>query len=131
MQTPTLNVAARFWALRRHLAALPTDIDALSELETVKADLKSRGWKFDERVRVSFTRGEKHYVTLPYSEACMHMRCAGKTALVEWKRNGNCQIYSYDGRPFSTSVTAGEAGLMQQEDPELRLAHLNREAPLL
>lgn len=60
-------------------------------------------------------------VRLPYSEVCMHMRVAGRRAMVEiltTHRYPSAQIW-LDGRRYSTPVTLGEAGIgrMRGADP--------------
>lgn len=65
--------------------------------------------------RVAFAPGERHAITLPYSEVCIHMRVAGRTTEVELSANGReAQIY-IDGRPYSTAVLPGEAGILESD----------------
>jgi hypothetical protein len=64
-------------------------------------------------LRVDFAPGDRHAVTLPYSEVCIHMRVAGRTAEVELSRNGRQAQIFMDGQPFSTPVLPGEAGLLE------------------
>jgi len=52
-------------------------------------------------------------VELPYSEACMHMRVAGKTMEVLVLQNG-AQLFDSDGKEFSFPITHGEAGIIAE-----------------
>lgn len=48
--------------------------------------------------------------TMPFSEACMHMKVAGKVHSVLVTRDG-AQILNHDGTKFSFEVALGEAGI--------------------
>lgn len=52
---------------------------------------------------------------LPYSEVCMHMKIAGKPALVKLLPHNMAQVY-IDGKPFSAPITRGEAGVRYGSD---------------
>ena len=60
--------------------------------------------------------GEFVELTVGYSEVCMHMRVAGQrmTAQLLDSRYPAVQLYQ-DGRPFSSPITPGEAGLYCDE----------------
>jgi hypothetical protein len=51
-------------------------------------------------------------VVLPWSEACVHMRVAGREMWVRPVANGMAQILNDDGSNFSSPITRGEAGLV-------------------
>ncbi len=50
-------------------------------------------------------------VELPYSEACMCLRVAGKTMNVKVLEHNAAQLMDDDGIPFSFPITHGEAGI--------------------
>lgn len=54
-------------------------------------------------------------LVLPYSEVCVSMGLAGKRATVKMLSERSAQIY-VNGEPFSSAVTLGEAGIMQDSD---------------
>jgi len=58
----------------------------------------------------TFTIGERRTLELPFSEACMFLRVAGKTMLTEYVGDGMVQVLNDDGTNFSFPVTVGEAG---------------------
>ena len=65
--------------------------------------------------------GETVTLELPWSEVCMSMRVAGRTAQVRLEPvddRDNCvaQIFDAEGRPFSFPVLPGEAGIMRNTD---------------
>jgi hypothetical protein len=70
--------------------------------------------------RINLKSGDRVEVILPHSEVCMHMRVAGKRAIVEVVTNGlnytSAQIRRQDGTPFSAAVTLGEAGLYEDRE---------------
>lgn len=59
---------------------------------------------------------------LPYSEVCMHMKVAGKPALVELLPANMAQLY-IDEVKFSMPITRGEAGVPYDE-PGIKMAEL-------
>lgn len=54
--------------------------------------------------------GEVVNVMLPWSEACMHLKVAGRTRPVEVLATG-AQILNWDRSNYSFPVTHGEAGI--------------------
>lgn len=59
--------------------------------------------------------GDRWLATMPYSEVCMHMRIADKKMICEFAKTiyPMIQLYSLDGKPFSSPVTTGEAGVYE------------------
>lgn len=55
--------------------------------------------------------GERVWVELPWSEACMWLKKAGEHAEVEITEAG-AQILNEDGTRYSFAVTYGEAGIL-------------------
>ncbi|MEU1552205.1 hypothetical protein ABZ517_05710 [Streptomyces scabiei] len=53
--------------------------------------------------------GDHIFVTLPYSEVCVHLGVADRVMEVEVREHG-AQLMK-DGRPFSIPITWGEAGI--------------------
>lgn len=65
--------------------------------------------------------GETVTLELPWSEVCMSMHVAGRTAQVRLEPcddHGRCvaQIFDDNGRPFSFPVLPGEAGFYRNTD---------------
>ena len=58
---------------------------------------------------VNLEIGDRIYVTLPFSEVCVHMGVADRGMEVE-VREHSAQLYK-DGEPFSMAITWGEAGI--------------------
>lgn len=58
----------------------------------------------------TFRPGEEGVVTLPWSEACMHLGVAGEQMRVRVSGTG-VQLLHPDGEVFSSPITHGEAGL--------------------
>lgn len=54
--------------------------------------------------------GEIRRITLPWSEACIHLRVADREMTVECLANG-AQLRNDDGSAFSFPITHGEAGI--------------------
>lgn len=64
------------------------------------------------KIRRNIQAGDRVTLELPFSEVCMHFRLAGKVAEVEFLQ-GRYELVAqvhYQGRPFSSPITAGEAG---------------------
>jgi len=61
--------------------------------------------------------GQRGRKRMPFSEVCMHMRIAGKYMDFELlnKEYPGVQLYE-DGRPFSGSITTGEAGIFHDSE---------------
>src|SRR4051812_5343087 len=76
---------------------------------------------------LSIRPGEIARITLPFSEACCHMRVAGKEMYVELLASGEedprggsnvqygAQLYRDDLTKFSFPITLGEAGIFRNE----------------
>jgi hypothetical protein len=54
--------------------------------------------------------GDVVYVTLPWSEACMHLKLTDQVRQVRILDSG-VQILNEDGTPYSFPITHGEAGV--------------------
>lgn len=70
---------------------------------------------FDYNNRKPVILGERYQGEMPHSEVCIHMQVAGKVMefeLLENKRS--VQLYK-DGRPFSSPILCGEAGLFRED----------------
>ena len=81
--------------------------------------------------QVNFKPGQKHVITVGYSEAAMHLRMAGRTVPVKLSATGrSAQLYDERGRQVSFPITAGEAGIYHQngryygyrEEPAIHMA---------
>ncbi|MFD9815184.1 hypothetical protein [Streptomyces sp. NPDC059080] len=59
--------------------------------------------------RVDLEIGDHIFVTLPWSEVCVHMQVADRVLEVEVLQDG-AQLHM-DGRPYSMAITWGEAGI--------------------
>lgn len=63
---------------------------------------------------------EVYYLTMPYSEVCMHMGIAGKKMyakiLEREEKPVAAQLFDENKRPFSSPVTTGEAGFYEDEE---------------
>lgn len=57
--------------------------------------------------------GDAIRVRMPYSEVCSHMRVAGKPMTVQVVGDDYpmAQLFGDDGRPFSSPILLGEAGI--------------------
>lgn len=65
--------------------------------------------------------GHRYEKVMPYSEVCLHMRIAGQRMAFEivpssaWGHS--VQLYDLrDGRPFSSPILTGEAGLFEDSE---------------
>lgn len=64
--------------------------------------------------------GDTVLAVLPHSEVCLHMRVAGRLAMLRMKgsegsnRITSVQIHKLDGQPFSSAVLPGEAGVRSE-----------------
>jgi hypothetical protein len=54
--------------------------------------------------------GERRALELPFSEACMFLRIAGKTMTTEYVGDGMVQVLNDDGTNLSFPILASEAG---------------------
>ncbi|MFJ4686518.1 hypothetical protein [Streptomyces sp. NPDC088789] len=59
--------------------------------------------------RIDLEIGDRIFVTLPYSEVCVHMQVADRVMEVEVREHG-AQLLK-DGEPYSIPITWGEAGV--------------------
>lgn len=59
--------------------------------------------------RVDLEIGDRVFMTMPWSEVCMHLGVADRVMEVEIGEHG-AQLLR-DGQPFSSPVTWGEAGI--------------------
>lgn len=71
--------------------------------------------------KLTITPGEYYTVYMPYSEACMHMRVAGKRMWFVLSKSENPSVQLYHRRtpvsqlePFSFPITTGEAGVYHE-----------------
>lgn len=62
-----------------------------------------------QQQRMDLEIGDRVFVTLPYSEVCVHMQVADRVMEVEVREHG-AQIMQ-DGEPYSMAITWGEAGI--------------------
>jgi hypothetical protein len=62
--------------------------------------------------------GETAELTLPYSEACIHLRVAGKVMKAKLLTESAVQLLSIDGSNYSFPITTGEAGIYRTEGPD-------------
>lgn len=63
----------------------------------------------NECTRVDLEVGDRVFMTLPYSEVCVHLGVADRVMEVEVREHG-AQLLK-DGRPLSFPITWGEAGI--------------------
>lgn len=61
------------------------------------------------------TENEHMYLIMPFSEACMHMRIAGKRMNAEVRKD-SVQLLDENDRNFSFPITLGEAGVFSDKD---------------
>lgn len=61
-------------------------------------------------VRLDVESYQLVYKKMGYSEVCMHMGVADKLMWAQLCEHGGAQLYTSDLRPFSSKITAGEAG---------------------
>lgn len=87
------------------------------ECERLAAEAKSR---FDlnlfniDRELTPIQIGQRYLGIMPYSEAAMSMKIAGRLMQFELNRY-TTNLFGLDGRPFSSSVTPGEAGIICED----------------
>lgn len=87
------------------------------ECERLASEAKSR---FDinlfniDRELTPIQIGQRYLGIMPYSEAAMSMKIAGRLMQYELNRY-TTNLYGLDGRPFSSSVTPGEAGIICED----------------
>lgn len=67
--------------------------------------------------RVEVKPGEKTRITVGWSEFAIHAKIADHQMLVELLGPDHrmAQLYTLDGRPFSSSVLRGEAGVLETQ----------------
>lgn len=76
-----------------------------------------------KRITVSVNKSKlyRFLVEMPCSEVCLHMRVAGKPMMVELLSR-SAQLYDpLTGRPFSSPILFGEAGVYPQWEKDSRL----------
>jgi|GEM_PF-3436024 len=85
------------------LASMQDEIEEMEEFYNMESPEK-----------IDLQLADRWTAIMPYSEVCMHMRIAGAKMLCEFAgeaSNPMIQLYTVDGRVFSSPVTTGEAGV--------------------
>ncbi|MFC4498473.1 MULTISPECIES: hypothetical protein [Streptomyces] len=62
-----------------------------------------------EQQRIDLEIGDRIFLTMPWSEVCVHLQVADRVMEVEVREHG-AQLLK-DGEPYSIPITWGEAGI--------------------